>query len=288
MLTGMVLGISSGYSQQLEAEHAFFGNTYRLEQPATMAVSPGGESIAVGDLSTNRIVVADLRGRLLWVAGEQVRLDQPKAICFESESQILFTPANSLLLLRVYQDSPDRVDTIRNLSEDLVKWQRIDRIVQRGLSGYLLLNGEEGEVAAFDADWQFEGLVVGHGSGKGKVLAPSDLTVTGAGKIIMADRKNFPVQVFAPDGKFLLYAGWNQPSEQRGWEAVAVGIDSRDFIWVADETNARFRIYDPTGNQVSSLPFANPAVAPVAMVGTIDNRMAVMEQTGRLLFYALE
>jgi hypothetical protein len=284
MLAGLVLAVTDGYAQRLEA----FGNSFRPERPSTMAVSPGGERIAVGDLATNRIMVGDLRGQLLWVAGEQARLDQPGAIYFESESQIIFAPTYSLLLLRVYEQRPDRIDTIKNLSDDLSGWRQIDRIVSRGKSGYLLLNGAAGEVAAFDTDWQFEGLLVGQGTGKGKILAPADMAVTEAGKIVLADRKNFPVQVFAPDGKFLLYAGWNQPSQQGGWEAVAVAVDSRDFFWVADETNAQYRIYDQSGTQVSTVPFLNQTISPVAMAGTIDNRMAVLEKTGTLLFYALE
>jgi DNA-binding beta-propeller fold protein YncE len=288
LLTGMVLGTMSGYTQQLDTEYTVFGDSYRLRRPSTMAVSPGGESIAVSDLSTNRILVIDLFGRLLWVAGEQARLDQPGAICFESESHIIFVPTNSLLLLRIHKDRPDRVDTVKNLSDDLADWHHIDRITPRTKSGYLLMNGARGRIAAFGSDWQFEGFLVGQGTGKGKLLAPADLAVTASGRIVAADRKNFPVQVFAPDGKFLFYAGWNQPSQQRGWEATAVAVDSRDFLWVADETNGQFRIFDPTGNQISTMPFLNPAVSPAALAGTIDNRVAVLEETGRLLFYALE
>jgi hypothetical protein len=279
----------TGLAQQLDSQISVLGGSYRLEQPSSMATSPGGEKIAVSDLGTNRILVIDLYGRLLWTAGDQVRLAQPGALCFESEDGVLFVPGERLMILAVTEESPRQVDTVKDLSVDLSEWRGVDQIIRsEAHNGYLLLNRGAGEVAVFDNDWEFKEILIEHGSGKGRVLAPSSIARTMSGKLVVADRKNFPVQFFAGDGEFLVYGGWNQPSQERGWEAAAIAVDTRDFVWAADETNAQYRLFDQTGTLVSTVPFLNPAVAPVAMVGTIDNRMAVLEQTGSLLFYTLQ
>ena len=253
-----------------------------------MVASPAGEKIAVNDLNTNRILVIDLYGRLLWTAGEQVRLDQPNALCFESETRLLFAPAERMYIMAITEENPQQVDTVKDLSSVLSGWRGVDQIVARAQpSGYLLLNSSAGEVAVFDSEWEFKEILIKHGSGKGRLLAPSSLTPTLSGKLVVADRKNFPVQFFAGDGKFLVYGAWNQPPEERGWEAAAVAVDTRGFVWVADETNGQYRLFDQAGTLVSTVPFLNPAVSPVAMLGTIDNRMAVLEKTGSLLFYTL-
>jgi DNA-binding beta-propeller fold protein YncE len=289
VLAALVSSVSSGYAQQFDSQVALPGGSYRIDQPSSMAASPGGERIAVNDLNTNRILVIDLYGRSLWVAGDQIRLDQPGALCFESEARILFVPAGQLLVLAVTEENPSRVDTLKDLSGELKHWRGVDQILSAPNSGgHLLLNKAAGEVAAYDSNWEFKDILIRHGSGKGQILAPSSLALTLSGKMVVADRKNSPVQYFASDGNFLMYGGWNQPSQERGWEAAAVAVDTRDFVWVADETKAQYRLFDQSGTLVSTVPFLNPAVRPVAMVGTVDNRMAILEQTGSLLFYTLQ
>ena len=192
------------------------------------------------------------------------------------------------MILGVNEEDPRAVDTVCNLSTPPSKWGRVNQMMCRPNGDFVVLDRDAGEIAVFDAEWEYREKLVNYGSGKGKIIAPSSFAMMTSGKLVVGDRKNFPIQIFAPDGKFLFYGGWNQPSAQHGWEAAAVAVDSRDFVWVADETNAQFRIFDQSGTLISTLPFYHQAISPVAMTGTIDNRMAVLEQTGTLLFYTLE
>lgn len=289
VFAALVPCLSTGYSQQLDTQVTAPGGSYRIDQPSSMVASPGGEKLALNDLNTNRIAVIDLYGRPLWTAGDQVGLEQPGALCFESETKVLFVPVERMVVMAVTEEDPRQVDTVKDLSGDLSGWRQVDQIVRLADDeGYVLLSRGAGEVAVFDSEWEFKEILIEHGSGKGRILAPSSLARTLSGKLVVADGKNYPVQFFGADGKFLLHGGWNQPSQERGWEAGAVAVDSRDFIWVADETNAQYRLFDQAGTLVTTVPFLNPAVNPVAMLGTIDNRMAVLEQTGSLLFYTLQ
>lgn len=289
VFAALAVCLSAGHAQQLDNQLDVLGGSYRVQQPSSMALSPGGEKIAIGDLNSNRIFVIDLYGRLLWIAGEQIRLQQPGAVCFESETRVLFTQGKELSVLAVNGEDARQLDTVKDVSGDLLAWQGVDQILRiDGKSGYLLLNESAGEVALFDINWEFQALLIKHGSGRGRILAPSSMARMLSGKLVVADRKNFPVQFFSADGEFLVYGGWNQPSQELAWEAAAVAVDSRDFVWAADETNAQYRVFDQTGTLVSTVPFLNPAVSPVAMAGTIDNRMAILDQTGSLLFYTLQ
>lgn len=274
--------------QQLEREFALTSGVYGLKQPNGMAASPRGERIAICDATANRIIVVDLQGRLLWNAGDQLDLRQPGAIYFESESEILYTPRNEALVIRLYEENPRAMDTVADLSVALKDWKRVDQIMPGGSGGFLVLNEEAGEVAAFTDKWEYDCTVVRHGSGKGMVILPTSMCLTSSRKLVMTDRKNYPVQIFATDGRFLFYGGWNQPSKQRGWEAVASAVDTRDYIWVADETNAQYRVFDQSGTEMSRVPFTNPSISVAAMLGTIDNHMVVLLKTGLLLFYTLE
>jgi len=274
--------------QQLEHEHILAGGVYGLEQPDNMAASPRGERIAISDASANRILTVDLQGRLAWQTGDLVDLRQPTAVCFETESQVLYSPRNEVMIVRVYEEQPQVLDTVADLSTILKDWKRIDQITPRGSEGFMLLNEEAGQVAVFTGDWQLDRIIIEHGSGKGKVILPTSMSLTSSRRLVVTDRKNYPVQVFDVDGRFLFYCGWNQPSRQRGWEAVASAVDTRDYIWVADETNAQFRVFDQSGNESFVLAFSSPSFTPVAMLGTMDNHVVVLSETGSLLFYTLE
>ncbi|MEW6413176.1 MAG: hypothetical protein AB1483_12020 [Candidatus Zixiibacteriota bacterium] len=289
LLAGMFSGggASIASAQTITGDYSVIGGRYKLDRPSAMAVSPNGEKIAISDLATNRIIIIDLEGRLLWTVGEQIRLEQPAAVCFESDTRLLFTQANHPIVYGVDEYNAAVIDTVKNLSGAFDNLT-IDQIIREPAGTYLILDQSAARLYRFDSEWEGPEIVVRDGSGKGLLLAPSYIATTTSGELVIADSKNFPVQVFASDGKFLYQCGWNQPSQQRGWEAVCAAVDSRGFIWAADKTNSQYRIFDQTGTELSKVPFDNSAVSPIAMVGTIDNRMAVLEETGRLIFYTLQ
>ena len=78
------------------------------------------------------------------------------------------------------------------------------------------------------------------------------------------------------------------PAGGRGWAATALAVDSRNVLWVADETDAQFRLFDGSGTNTAMLPFPNPLFQPVAMVSLPDNRIFVIDATGRGAVYTLE
>lgn len=275
-------------AQQLESELATLGGAFRLTQPGDIALSPGGDQLAISDVTADRIVVLDLDFRVLWIAGEQAHLGSPRAVCFAGNGDLLFVPDQSLTVFRIGEQDPETADTVIDLSDQLPSDERITRLISAVDGGYIALCEKAGRIVRFDQGWQLESELVPGGSGQGKVLVPTGLAQFRDGRIAVSDRKNYAAQVFSSEGKFLFCGGWNEPAGGRGWTATAVAVDSRNVLWVADETDARFRLFDGSGTNTAMLPFPNPLFQPVAMVSLPDNRMFVIDATGRGAIYTLE
>ena len=102
--------------QQLEREIPLLRGRDRLMRPSGMAVSPSGEQIAISDPQVNRIVVIDFQGRPLGTVGDQVALEKPKALCFVTASELLFTRRNSLQIIKITRDNPTSIDPVTDLT----------------------------------------------------------------------------------------------------------------------------------------------------------------------------
>lgn len=279
---------SNVLSANVDRVLTLLGGQYRLEQPVALSISPIGERMAIADLSADRIYVLDIQDRLVWSAGENVRLGGPGAVCFVDEENILYAPVSSPLILKVTEQEPDIIDTVANLAGTLDSHSKIGAIVRDGSSGYLVLDVGLGAVYRFTADWSEQTEVIEHGSGRGKVLVPTGLALAAGSKIVVSDQKNYPVQLFAPDGRFIVACGQNLPGSQQGWEASAVAVDVRETIWAADVTSRTLRLFDPAGQQIQTVDFAPSLLRPAAMAGTVDNRIVVLDETGVVVFYRID
>lgn len=278
----------SGRTQSLESQVDLLGGRLRLEQPGSLAAAPAGDRFAISDLAADRIVVIDLDAAILWMTGSQTYLGSPRAVCFDHHNNVLFVQDGRQLILRVTEQDPARIDTIADLATVLPPKGRIDQLLALRKGGYLALSISEGIVRRLDDAFQVTGEFVPSGSGKGKVLVPTSIAEADDGRIVITDRKNLAVQCFSHDGAFLYSGGWNQVELQRGWSAIASTVDSRGMVWIADDTNSRFRLFDGAGTEIASLAFTSPLFRPTAMTGTSDNRVLVLEQNGTLVFYNLE
>lgn len=286
-VTLAAIGPAPARGQQLDDEVILTGGATRLERPSGLAVSPEGEQIAIADAQANRIVVIDYRGEPLWTAGDRAALKQPYAVAFADESRLLFLTSESSTIFGVSRENPTEIDTVTSLSLVTGRDLRVEQLLRETSGTWLVLDSKKGEVLRFDADWKFLEVVVPHGSGKGMVLVPTSMTVLSGGRLVVTDERNYPAQAFARDGKFLFHLGWNSPTFERGWEASAAAVDNRGMVWVSDATNYRFRVFDPAGTQIGTVAWPNPAFRPVAMTGTVDNRMMVLGEFGVAAYYTL-
>ena len=275
------------YAQTYQGETRLFAGSTPVERPTAVTQSGTGDQIAVCDPQTNRIGVVDYLGRPLWAVGDQVDLGRPLSAVFLSENELLFCRTADLLILRITRDNPSVLDTVTDLAAVVDPARRINQIRQSA-NDWLALDEKTGEVLLFDSEWKLKKTLIPHGSGRGKVLVPTTVTLLPDRRILVTDRKNYPAQLFSPTGQFLFYFGWSAPGDQRGWEAVAAAVDSRSIVWIADETGAAFRLFDAAGGEVGSVPFPNPLFRPIAMLATIDQRIVIVDETGRALFYSLQ
>ena len=278
---------SNSLTASFDRELRVLGGRYRLEQPVAMDISSTGDRIAIADLAGDRIYIIDLDGRLLWVAGENLRLGGPQAVSFIDDETVVYNPRSSRLLLKVGEQQPDDIDTLANLSGLIEDGAEIGQIARTGTGHYLVLDVGRGEIVRFDGNWSESERFVEHGSGRGKVLVPSGLALAAGNKVVVSDNKNYPAQVFSREGEFLFYVGRNTPGEEQGWEAAAVGVDIRETIWAADQTSRIFKRFDPAGMLIESVPYAPSLLKPVAMAGTMDNKIIVLDQSGVIVFYRI-
>lgn len=288
LVLALLAGMPQLAAQTLIAEASSLGGQYRLNRPSSLALAPGGDQLAIADPGQGMIFVVDSDARMLWVAGEELPLPGPDVVWFESDNSIGFIPVTRDLVLSVNRDRPTSLDTLAFLVPSTPA-RRIAQVVKESDSVYVVLDDSNGDIRRISGEnWRKEEVVIGHGPGPGRLLAPTALAVTVGGRLVVSDQKNLPAQIFDPKGRPVAPLGWDNPADQRGWIAGAVAVDSRNVIWVADLTHDRFRRFDPSGSEAESVAFPNPLFRPRAMAATVDNRVIVLGDTGSLLIYSLE
>jgi len=265
------------------------GSTLLLTEPTSIAVSPNGVEIAITDEATDRITVINLKGEVVKVLGEQVLIRAPRACYFKDERTIGFVSRGSSTICLVAIDNPGRLDTLATLTAVGGKVPSPRHIIVTAQRDFLVLDERNNRILAFDHDWNAaESPVVASGRGRGKLRDPSGLVLLGDNRIVISDFRNQPGQIFTRQGKYLMSLGWNDPLGQETWQASAVALDSRDIIWMADATNRQFRLFDQAGTQMKAVQYPEGLFRPIVMTGTIDNRMLVVGETGRVFFYELQ
>lgn len=261
---------------------------YAFSKLSALAVSPVSDRFAIADENLNRVFVFQSSGKLSFIIGETGFLTGPIALCFESDATILIVTKDKLIV-RVTESNPELCDTVADLSQT-TKPNQVRSIsnLTAAESGYIAIDPELGQIVLIDPDWSIKKILVGHGHGsRGKVWEPSDIKRDLSGRLVVADRGDFPLQIFAPTGSLLVSADWNAPDRQRTWEASAVAITRQEIIWVADTSNRTWRLYDQTGSQISEFPFSPPGLLPKAAAVTVDNRLVVLDERGTVSTWSL-
>ncbi len=144
-------------------------------------------------------------------------------------------------------------------------------VVDRGL----------GEVKVFDRELR-ELFGLGRGSrvlffrgGDGKLVKPRDVTVSGRGLVAVADVDK--VEIFGPDGTWLVRAGTEGEEPGQVSSPVAVAYDPAGNLFVADEDNRRITKFDTSG--AFSGNYLND-VRPLALAVDAHGRVYVLDERG--------
>jgi hypothetical protein len=287
MMAGTILVSAQSNPPVLENSLTGAGR-YAFSKLSALAVSPVSDRFAIADENLGRVLVFQSTGKLSFVIGETGFLTSPIALCFENDATLLIVTKEKLIL-RVTESNPELCDTVADLTKTVKPGQiRSVSNLTAIENGYLAIDPELGQIVLFDTDWSIKKILIGHGHGtRGKVWEPSDLKRDLSGRLVVSDRGDFPLQIFAPSGSLLVSADWNAPDRQRTWEATAVAITRQEIIWVADISNRSWRLYDQTGSQVSEFPFSPPGLLPKAAAVTVDNRLVVVDERGTVSIWSL-
>jgi DNA-binding beta-propeller fold protein YncE len=77
-----------------------------------------------------------------------------------------------------------------------------------------------------------------------RFYGPRDVAVDASGRVFVADTGNKRIQVFGPDGQFLLALGGPGSEPGRFNEPVGLKFDGAGRLWVADTWNRRVQVFD--------------------------------------------
>jgi len=187
----------------------------------------------------------DREGELLGSWGEGVYTRPHMAKCDGEDNVWLIDDGGHVL----YLYAPDG-ELLRTLGtrgvpgEDGAHFNRPTDIAF-GLDGCFYVSDGYGNsrVARFDRDLNFLGQWGSKGEGEGQFLLPHALATDGEGRVYVADRTNWRVEIFAPGGEFLKQ--WTHVGKPYGIVRASDG-----FFYVCDGDNARVTKLDLQGEVV--------------------------------------
>jgi hypothetical protein len=75
------------------------------------------------------------------------------------------------------------------------------------------------------------------------MVSPTGIVVDGNGFVIVMDAGNERVEVFRPDGSFVLEFGGPGSGQAQFNNASALDVDPQDRLYVLDKDNARVQVF---------------------------------------------
>lgn len=113
----------------------------------------------------------------------------------------------------------------------------------------------------FEADLSFPALPEGMPLGE-----VAGVAINGQGNVVVVNRSDVPVQIYAPDGQFIEAWSYNDFSRVHG---VTIGPDG--LIYIADDRRHVIRVFSPTGSLILTL--GTPGVPSDTGVGDVLPRV---------------
>lgn len=256
-----------------------------LTHPTQMSISPQGDRFVIADPFANRVTVFDSRAAELWSAGKNVSLARPHGVVMSSSNSMLFSQLDTPGL---YLATEAQSTTVAPLADSLQLSSTktvIRKIYQLRDQSFLLLTEKPTQLLAVDPAWKESRVLVKGGSGRGMLNSPSACTELPGSRIVVTGGGDFPVQFFDLKGKLITVADWNSITPGKSWNASGCALDQKSRLWVADLTNAQFRLYDLTGTLLETRAFVHPLMRPVDFGVLSDGHLVVANEDGTIHLY---
>lgn len=256
-----------------------------LTHPTQMSISPQGDRFAIADPYANSIQIFDNRGAELWNTGKNLTLSRPHGLVMTGSGTILFSQLDAIGLFLASEDQPSMVTPIPDSLGLPSPKTRIKKIYQLQNQSFLLLTEYPTHLLTVDQSWKKIVPLINAGSGRGMLNSPTSCVELPGSRIAVTCGGDFPVQFFDAKGRFLNVADWNSSTPRKSWNASGSALDQRSRLWVADITNAQFRLYDLTGTLLGTRGFQNPLMRPVDLGILSDGQLVVVNDNGSIHFY---
>ena len=86
---------------------------------------------------------------------------------------------------------------------------------------------------------------------------PSDVSVSGDGRIHVVDGVNNRIKIFNPAGKFISAFGGKGSADGQFRQPLGIDIDGANRIYIADSGNHRIQIFEPGGKFLAKVEISS-------------------------------
>lgn len=256
-----------------------------LSHPAQMSVSPQGDRFAVSDPYANSVQVFDSRGIELWGSGKNLTLARPQGLVMPNSGSVLFSQIDAPGVQLISEQQSSSISPVADSLQLFSPKTTIKKIYQLRDQSFLLLTDKPAQLLAVDQSWKQIRPLVTAGSTRGMLNSPSACAELPGSRCVVTGGGDFPVQFFDLQGRLITVADWNSVAPRKSWSASGCALDQKSRLWVADLTNAQFRLYDLTGTLLETRPFASPLMRPVDLGILSDGQFVVINDNGSIHFY---
>ncbi len=218
-----------------------FGKDYHDSMVRPYGVFARAGTVAVADVTLQRVLLFDLAAKRLTVAGDDGTLRTPSAVVIDSSGRIYVAdgPGGKVAL---YDPSG------RYLTAFLMKDSRPIALALNEQAGKLyVIDGGGHRILVFGLDGSPISVIGKAGRGAGEFNFPIDIAIDRSGRLYVLDARNFRVQVLNGDGGYLRSFGSAGDGPGSFANPKGIALDSKGHIYVTDAAYSNFQIFDEAG-----------------------------------------
>jgi DNA-binding beta-propeller fold protein YncE len=270
-----------------------FRDQMRLLKPYGIAID-GSNRIFVADPAQRAVLIFDrtTRAATRWRGSAQFPLFLPIGLAFDADGRLFVSDSFAAQVLVFNPDGKP----VAGFGKNIFKRPgglAVDTRRSRLYAADVQLN----QVLVFDTrTFQMQKTIGGASTAAigepGRFSGPTNLALDSTGRLFVTDTWNCRVQVFDPDGKFVLTFGAQGTQPGRFARPKGIAIDREDHVYVVDAEFNNFQVFTREGKPllfVGSIGLEpGQFLLPAGMAIDRENRIYVTEQRmsgGRLQIF---
>lgn len=222
--------------------------TVRLFHPVGVAVTPGGEVLAVTDQALGQVFIFDLERDEVHTVSKEALGGAPVGVAFEGESPWVVVPQAKVAVHFARDGRPLRRIELPEcerpvglaIDEGAGKFYVTDTSNSASGAGHLV------HIYALSTG-AHEGTLGRRGEGPGELFFPTFVSLAPGGGLFVADTMNARVQQFGSDGAFVRQFGERGDQFGQFDKPKGIATDSFGNVYIVDSFFSVVQIFNPEG-----------------------------------------